>query len=206
MTGLDTLTSALAGGTAALAAGSPPVDVHPAAVLVLLSPVPDLTYVERAHTLRAHPGQLAFPGGRLDDGEGPVEAALRETWEEVCLPPGEVTVLGSLAAHLGASRPFNVTAVVGRWDGQTPIRAGDPAEVADVHRFSVDDLADPANRVTAVLDRAGQVHRTPAFVMGDLFLWGYSAYLTDLVLRLGGWARPWDESRVSPVPERFARR
>lgn len=206
MTDLATLTDALAGGTAALAAGNPPAGVQPAAVLVLLSPTPDLTFVERAHTLRAHPGQLAFPGGRLDDGEGPVEAALRETYEEIRLHPREVTVLGSLAAHLGEGRPFNVTAVVGRWDGRSPIAAGDPAEVADVHRLSVAELADPAHRLTAVLERGGQVHRTPAFVMGELFLWGYSALLTDLVLRLGGWERPWDHSRVSAVPERFARR
>lgn len=206
MTGFDTLTAALAGGTAALAAGSPPVGIHPSAVLVLLSPTPDLTFVERSPTLRSHPGQLAFPGGRLDDGEGPVEAALRETHEEIGLPPAEVTVLGSLPAHLGSARPFNVTAVVGRWDGTVPVVAGDPAEVAGVHRFSVAELADPAHRVTAVLERAGEIHRTPAFVMDDLFLWGYSAYLTDLVLRLGGWEQEWDSSRVSAVPERFARR
>lgn len=204
MTPLDRLSTALAG--AALVAGDPPVGVRPAAVLVLLSPVPDLTFVERAATLRSHPGQLAFPGGMLDDGEGPAEAALREAHEEITLPRSQVTVLGSLPAHLGSERPFNVTAVVGRWDGTTTIRAGDPAEVADVHRFAVADLADPAHRVTAVLERDGHVHRTPAFVMGDLFLWGYSAYLTDLVLRLGGWERPWDTSRISAVPERFARR
>ena len=91
------------------------------------------------------------------------------------------------------------------------VRMATPADKDTVtrvfHDAGLDTEAALAGGTTYwVLERGGQVHRTPAFVMGELFLWGYSALLTDLVLRLGGWERPWDHSRVSAVPERFARR
>lgn len=176
-----------------------------ASVLVMISDQgsPDITYIERAPTMRKHAGQLAFPGGSIDPGDsGPVAAALREANEEIGLDPAEVHVLGLLRAAFLPASSYDVATVVGLWNGRAPIGAADPAEVADVYRFAIADLADPANRYTFRF--AG--HRGPAFVMGDLFLWGFSAWLTDAVLRLGGWFQDWDTSRERDVPERFSRR
>ena len=61
-------------------------DARVSAVLVLFGEGetgPDLLLTERSHTMRSHPGQVSFPGGGLDPGEGPHEAALREAYEEV---------------------------------------------------------------------------------------------------------------------------
>ena len=55
-----------------------------------------LLYEVRAKTLRRQPGEICFPGGRMEPGESPEECALRETWEELGIPPESVNVLGRL--------------------------------------------------------------------------------------------------------------
>lgn len=177
---------------------------RPAAVLLMLSESdrPDITFTERAPTLRHHPGQISLPGGALERGETAVEAALREAEEEIGLPPSAVHVLGCLPeAHVTVSR-FQVTAVVAQWDGRAPIAAVGLDEVVDVHRIGVADLTDPANRATATLPTG---YRGPAFVLGELFVWGFTAHLVDHVMDIAGWSRPWNRSRVLPVPRRFHR-
>lgn len=175
-----------------------------AAVLVMISDSdrPDITFTERAHTLRHHPGQISLPGGAVDPGETAVHTALREAEEEIGLPPTSVDVLGTLpTAHVTVSR-FDVTSVVGVWDGRWPIAAVGVHEVADVHRIAVDALVDPANRATATL---GSGYRGPAFVLGEVFIWGFTAQVVDGVLDLAGWAVPWDRRRELAVPRRFHR-
>lgn len=175
-----------------------------AAVLVLLSDTesPDITFVERAANLRHHPGQIAFPGGALEPGEGEVEAALREANEEIGLDPAVVTPHLSVPASVTAASFFDVAAVIGTWHGTARVGVEDPGEVAAVHRFAVHDLADPENRLLATLP--GGYHG-PAFTMGDIFLWGFTANIVSHVLDLGGWSVPWDPARKVPVPERFWR-
>ncbi|MDN5564011.1 MAG: CoA pyrophosphatase [Luteococcus sp.] len=176
-----------------------------AAVLIMISEDDlDITFTERSGTMRKHPGQISFPGGALDEGEGPVEAALREAWEEIGLVPSRAKVLGRLpAAHVAASA-FDVAGVVATWDGEQAagIAPVDPAEVASIHRFRIDELADPEHRVSAVIPSG---YRGPAFAMGEIFIWGFTAHLVDCILDLGGWRRPWDTSREEPVPWRFLR-
>jgi 8-oxo-dGTP pyrophosphatase MutT (NUDIX family) len=64
--------------------------------------------IRRAAHLRANPGEIAFPGGRIEAGESPLEAALREALEEVALPAGAVEVLGELPIVHAASRDVPV--------------------------------------------------------------------------------------------------
>ncbi|MEL4503626.1 CoA pyrophosphatase [Luteococcus sp. H138] len=176
-----------------------------AAVLIMIGEDElDLTFTERSETMRKHPGQISFPGGALDAGESAVQAALREAHEEIGLAPSRAKVLGQLPpAHVAASA-FDVKGIVATWDGQaqdaiTPIN---PAEVAAIHRYPIRDLADPAHRLTAEIPSG---YRGPAFVMDEIFIWGFTAHLVDCVLDLGGWQRPWDHDRVAPVPRRFLR-
>ncbi|WP_214841988.1 CoA pyrophosphatase [Exiguobacterium sp. s150] len=70
-----------------------------AAVLIPLTEVDGVWHVVfevRAHTMRRQPGEIAFPGGRLDQGETPLEAAIRETSEELTLPQADIEVIGRL--------------------------------------------------------------------------------------------------------------
>jgi 8-oxo-dGTP pyrophosphatase MutT (NUDIX family) len=175
-----------------------------AAVCVLFSASesPDMLFTQRADTLRKHPLQISFPGGSEDVGDaGPCATALRETTEEIGLPADNVRVLGRLpSAEVVVSR-FEVVPVVAWWDGVEPLTIS-PTEVKQVLRWSVSDLVNPENRVTA-LHPSG--FTGPAWMFDDLFLWGFTARVADRLLRLGGWEMPWDETRRVPVPDEFMR-
>jgi 8-oxo-dGTP pyrophosphatase MutT (NUDIX family) len=159
---------------------------------------PDVLFVERAKTLRNHPGQPAFPGGQIDPGEGPVATALREANEETDLDPAGVQVFGVLPDQYVFPSDFTVTPVLGWWRAPSPVRVRDVAEVASVRRIAVRDLVDPAKRL---LVGSPSGHSSPAFDAGSLLIWGFTAALLDGVLRAGGWEQPWDTGRVEPLPQ-----
>ena len=92
-----------------------------------------LLLTRRAATLRNHPGQWAFPGGRVETGETLVDAALRETQEEVGVALTGANVLGFLDDFVTRSG-FAMTPVV-VWGGPGLATHADPAEVASVHRI-----------------------------------------------------------------------
>ena len=95
----------------------------------------------RAAGLRAHATQWAFPGGRIDVGENPKRAALRELREEVGLARDEASVLGRLDDY-GTRSGFVITPVV-MWGGAVAELQPNPAEVASVHRIPLADLDRP---------------------------------------------------------------
>ncbi|MDX1648709.1 MAG: CoA pyrophosphatase [Myxococcota bacterium] len=95
----------------------------------------------RARGLRRHAGQWALPGGRLDPGETPERAALRELQEEVALDLPEEAVLGRLDDYATRSG-FVITPVV-VWGGGAVTLHPDPVEVAEVHRVPVAELMRP---------------------------------------------------------------
>lgn len=155
----------------------------------------DVLFVQRADTLRKHPGQIAFPGGTIDDTDaGPSAAALREAVEETGLDPDGVQLLGVLPdAELPVTN-FLVTPVLGWWARESEVFAVDPAESSTVFRTPVADLLDPANRVTAVVERDGQRFSSPAFAVAGGFIWGFTAIVLDRLFNDLGWTLPWDAS------------
>jgi 8-oxo-dGTP pyrophosphatase MutT (NUDIX family) len=172
-----------------------------AAVLILFGEGPegpDVLLLQRADTLRKHAGQPAFPGGGIDPGDGgPVGAALREAAEETGLEPSGVTVLASMPELYVSHSAYRVTPVVAWWHSPSAVAAGDPGEVASVARVPIAELTDPANRF---LVRGPRGYLGPAFRARGMLVWGFTAGLLHRVLQVGGWERPWDESRVEELP------
>lgn len=179
---------------------TPPGDgpVRRAAVLVLLGEGhsgPDVLLTRRADTLASHPGQVAFPGGRRDpDDVDDAACALREAQEEVGVDPASVRVVGCLPALWVPPSSHQVVPVVGWWQQPGPVGVVDPAEVADVVRVPVEELVDPHNRV-GVRYPAGRGDG-PGFLVGGLFVWGFTAGLLSWLLELAGLAQPWDTTPV----------
>ncbi|MDB5672392.1 MAG: CoA pyrophosphatase, partial [Alphaproteobacteria bacterium] len=117
----------------------------PAAVLVPVvdRPEPTVILTERPMTMRKHPGQISFPGGRIDPGDdGPIAAALREAHEEIGLPPACVEVIG-IADVYRTITGFQVTPIVGVLPPNLDLRPH-PSEVSDMFEAPLRFLLDPA--------------------------------------------------------------
>ncbi|HET7398021.1 MAG TPA: CoA pyrophosphatase [Intrasporangium sp.] len=157
--------------------------------------------IERAHTLRSHPAQIAFPGGSRDPGDDDlVRTALREAQEETGLDPSGVDVVAVLPSLFLPPSQFVVAPVLGWWATPSPVRVGDPGEVHDVLSVPVAHLVDPRTR-HSVRHPSGYVG--PAFEIDDLLLWGFTAGLLEKVLELGDQNREWDAGREKPLPARY---
>jgi 8-oxo-dGTP pyrophosphatase MutT (NUDIX family) len=102
---------------------------------------PSLLLTRRARGMRRHAGQWALPGGRLDPGEGPVEAALRELHEELGLDLPREEVLGCLDDYRTRSG-YVVTPVV-VWGPAEPRLVPEPGEVAAVYRATLEEMGRP---------------------------------------------------------------
>ncbi len=180
---------------------------RPSAVLVLFGEGPggpDLLFIQRSAGLRRHPGQPAFPGGALEADEladpvgGAVAAALREAREEVGVEPDGVQVVATLPEMYIPRSGFRVVPVLAWWRTPSAVWPADPGEVAAVERIPVADLVNPGHRLML---RVPSGWASPAFRVGSMLIWGFTAGLTSRLLELGGWARPWDSSQVREMPE-----
>ncbi len=180
----------------------PPGHHRRSAVLLLFADGPDgpdVLLTERAAGLRAHPGQVAFPGGRVEPTDaGPGAAALREAQEETGLDPGGVEVVATLPDLYLPVSDYAVTPVLAWWRAPSPVDAVDRVEVARAVRVPLAELLDPAHRFL-VAHPSGYVG--PGFAARGLFVWGFTAGVLDRVLTLAGWEQPWDRTRFEPLPE-----
>jgi 8-oxo-dGTP pyrophosphatase MutT (NUDIX family) len=154
-----------------------PVRSRPAAVLCpLRADRAGLSVVltRRAAHLRAHAGQIAFPGGKVEAGDpSPLAAALREAREEIGLLPDQVDVLGTLDPYLTVTG-FRVTPFVALIDAAwRPIL--DPEEVDMVFEVPLDFLMDRANLRRGWYEREGGRRHYYAIPFGEHYIWGATA-------------------------------
>jgi len=157
----------------------------PAAVLIAITDraQPGAILTVRREHLRTHAGQIAFPGGRLDAGEEPVEAALREAQEEILLDPAAVDVIGSIEPYRTVTG-YVVTPVVGVIPPDLQLQAHEH-EVADWFEAPLDYLLDPANlhRRSALFE--GQTRHYYEIIWEDRRIWGATAaMMVNLARRL----------------------
>jgi 8-oxo-dGTP pyrophosphatase MutT (NUDIX family) len=160
----------------ALELEEPGAGVTPAAVLVPVveRPSPTVILTLRPETMRKHPGQISFPGGRIDpDDAGPVAAALREAEEEIGLPPAAVHVIG-LADRYRTVTGFEVTPVVGVVPPDLPITP-QPGEVAAVFEAPLAYLLDPDNHRIREAEWRGRLRTYYEIQWGERRIWGATA-------------------------------
>lgn len=156
-----------------------------AAVLVpvIHGPVPGVLLTLRAATLSSHAGQVAFPGGRIDPGETPEQAALREAHEEIGLPANLVELTGRLPDHVTGTG-YLVTPVVGLLaPGFVP--APSAAEVDQVFELPLSVLLDPAAPQRRRAHYKGRWREFWVWPHAEHYIWGATAaILVQLAHRL----------------------
>lgn len=173
----------------------PPVDMKhlfsgpgvPAAVLIGLighQEGPNVILTHRQPFLKNHAAEISLPGGRVEQADGhPSVAALRETFEEVGVPPERVELLGCLSPHMTVS-DFRVYPFVG-WIEPPVDLVIDEAEVAEVFEMPLDFVLDPANHRAERARFRGEEHEYYVIDYPGHRIWGATAaILLDLARAL----------------------
>ncbi len=166
---------------------------HDARVSPALLTPPGLATIltRRTSGVEHHRGQISFPGGAIESGETPEDAALRETQEELGVPPSLPQVLGRLGDLWIPATGFRVTPVVAAVDTK-PDLLPSAREVAKVLLASLDRLASPSACKRSTEPHEGVWIDVPYFDLDGLRLWGASAMImADLLVRLGWEGPPW---------------
>jgi 8-oxo-dGTP pyrophosphatase MutT (NUDIX family) len=150
-------------------------DHREAAVLVAITdrPEPGLILTQRREGLRTHGGQVAFPGGRIDEGEDAVAAALREAHEELGLNPALVRLLGE-ADRYATVTGYWVTPVIGVIPPDLNLMPN-PDEVADWFEAPLDFVLDPANQQRMTAEYRGRMRHYYQINWHGRHIWGATA-------------------------------
>jgi 8-oxo-dGTP pyrophosphatase MutT (NUDIX family) len=141
-----------------------------------------IVFTKRSDELSRHSGEISFPGGRVDDGETPKEAALRETYEEIGVEPDEVEVIGALPPALTVVSGYQISP----WVGVVPdseLRPN-PKEIAEVIVIRLDHLRATGTRREQRFVRAGGIFVNPAYDVGPNTIWGATARILTEFLDL----------------------
>lgn len=162
--------------------------LRPAGVLIAVAETqsgPMVYLTKRSSALKHHPGQIAFPGGKQDDGDADVvAAALREADEEIGLPPTHVQVLGTMPAHETVTS-FSVTPVLALVTNPF-IPVSEPGEVAEVFCAPLDHVTDPKQFKIQSRRWRGQQRHYYTVPFGPYYIWGATArILRGLADRMG---------------------
>ncbi len=161
----------------------------PAAVMILIfADAPgrlSLVLTLRNSELRGHSGQVSFPGGRQDPQDSSLTCtALRETYEEIGIRSDTLRILGGLPCVYIPTSHFDVAPIVARFDGG-PAFAPNPAEVAEIFSFGLDELLQPGYKRVETRRIRGIDVRVPFYAVHGHKVWGATAImLSELEGRL----------------------
>lgn len=172
-----------------------PPTARRAAALILLYPdqgVIRLPLTVRRDDLPQHAGQVSLPGGALDPGESPADAALREAQEEIGVDPASVEIVGALSPLWVVVSNFVLEPFVGL-ARERPQFAPEPREVAEIVEAPLSELRDPARLHWHRAPRMGVMIDYPYFDLSGHRVWGATAMV------LGEFACLWDGEHRPPA-------
>ena len=145
---------------------------------------PGVILTQRPTWLRSHAGQVAFPGGKVDDSdENSIFASLREAEEELNIPPARVEVIGVADTYYSGSG-YSIAPVVGIIPPDLELQPN-PQEVEDWFEVPLAFLLDPANSIKKEANWNGQQRSYYDMQWGERRIWGVTAgIIANLVRRL----------------------
>ena len=144
-----------------------------------------ISFIRRASTLRAHSGEIAFPGGAADDSDvSPIVTALREAQEEIGLAPTRVEVLGIMAPVFTVVSNFLITPVVAFLPEGPGTLHLQLSEVEEIIFLPLQGLADPSIYHTEQWLREDVSHTVYLFDYGIYRIWGATARMLTMLLDL----------------------
>lgn len=159
-----------------------------AAVLIAITdrPEPGVILTQRPDFLRSHAGQVAFPGGKIDDSDtDAIDAALREAEEELALPRDQVEILGEADLYYSGSG-YRIAPVIGVIPPDLPLVAN-PEEVEDWFEVPLDFLLDPVNLEKREAMWQGQHRQYYDMDWQGRRIWGVTAgIIANLARRISG--------------------
>jgi 8-oxo-dGTP pyrophosphatase MutT (NUDIX family) len=149
----------------------------PAAVLIPVVNREDelkVLFTRRTANLAKHAGQISFPGGHIEESDNePVDAALRETEEEVGLPRHHIDVIGQLENYISRTG-FEITPIVGVIEPPFTV-VPQPSEVAEVFEVPLSFLLNPENHHRHTREISGENREFYAMPYGEYYIWGVTA-------------------------------
>ena len=152
-----------------------PEVLTPAAVLIAITnrPEPGMILTHRRADMRKHPGQVAFPGGKIDPGEDAVQAALREANEELAIDPAHVRVIGT-SDQFTTGTGFRITPVMAMVPPDMEL-VPNPDEVSAWFEVPLAHVFDPAHHTPKEISIEGGMRRYIEIMWGEHRIWGITA-------------------------------
>ncbi len=130
--------------------------------------------IKRSGRMKHHSGEIALPGGRIENNETIIDAALRETYEETGISPEKINVLGELSNFYIEVSKFLIHPIVGWLNSKTELKTN-PDEVEKVISFPVEKIKPPYTYIE-IATQTGQL-TVPCIYFEDEIIWGATAMI-----------------------------
>ena len=144
---------------------------------------PALLFTRRASHLKSHAGEVSFPGGKVEEGETPLDAAVRETYEEIGVSHQDIEVIGRVTELSTFSTRFTLVAYLGLSHFSIPSLEVNRSEVDEVFSVDLADLLSEDVYHRELWTRGSDEREMHFFEVGQDLIWGATAFITVELLR-----------------------